>query len=93
MAAARDIVSGGRLELGIGAGWNEEECAAYGIELEPMTERFDRFDEACEIILSLVADKTSDQAGRHYRLTAARCREPMSLRTAPPLYGRSDCLP
>ena len=46
MAATLDIVSGGRLELGIGAGWNEEESGAYGIELGTLTERFDRFDEA-----------------------------------------------
>src|SRR6202042_3220633 len=45
MAATVDIVSGGRLELGIGAGWNQMECDAYGIPLPPMRERFDRFDE------------------------------------------------
>ena len=43
MAAALDIISNGRLELGIGAGWNEEESSVYGIELGTIKERFDRF--------------------------------------------------
>ena len=50
MAATLDIVSGGRLELGIGAGWNQEESGAYGIELGTPRERSDRFEEACEVI-------------------------------------------
>ncbi|HEV7865570.1 MAG TPA: LLM class F420-dependent oxidoreductase [Acidimicrobiia bacterium] len=85
MAATLDIVSGGRLELGLGAGWNEEECAAYGIELPPLKERFDRFDEACEIILSLLSNETTDYAGQHYRLTAARCEPKPVQRPHPPL--------
>jgi F420-dependent oxidoreductase-like protein len=85
MAAVLDIVSGGRLELGLGAGWNEEECAAYGIELGSMKERFDRFDEACEIILSLLANETTDYAGRHYRMSAARCEPKPVQRPHPPL--------
>jgi len=43
-----DITSGGRLELGIGADRNEEECEAFGIELGSMRERFDRFEEGRE---------------------------------------------
>jgi len=85
MAATLDIVSDGRLELGLGAGWNEEECAAYGIDLPPLKERFDRFDEACEIVLSLLANEVTDFAGRHYRMTAARCEPKPVQRPHPPL--------
>src|SRR5215210_3784347 len=78
MAATVDIISGGRLELGLGAGWNQEECDAYGIELPPLRERFDRFDEALEVIVGLLSDKTTTFAGSHYQLVDARC-EPKPL--------------
>ena len=59
MASALDIVSNGRLELGIGAGWNEEESGAYGIELGSIKERFDRFEEACEVLTGLLTQETT----------------------------------
>lgn len=83
MAATLDIISGGRLELGIGAGWNEEESGAYGIELGSLTERFDRFDEACEVITGLLTQETTDFAGRYFTLTAARC-EPKAVQAPMP---------
>ena len=46
-----DITSGGRLELGIGADRNEEECDAFGVELGSMRERFDRFEEGLEVVI------------------------------------------
>src|SRR5436305_9689029 len=69
MAATLDIVSGGRLELGIGAGWNEVEAAAYGIDLHAtLTERFDAFDEACEAIIGLLTEEQTTFAGRYVQL-------------------------
>jgi F420-dependent oxidoreductase-like protein len=85
MAATLDIISGGRLELGLGAGWNELECSAYGIDLPPLAERFDRFDEACQVILALLTDEVTDFAGTHYQLTAARCEPKPLQRPHPPL--------
>jgi alkanesulfonate monooxygenase SsuD/methylene tetrahydromethanopterin reductase-like flavin-dependent oxidoreductase (luciferase family) len=72
MASALDIVSGGRLELGVGAGWNEEESGAYGIELGTVKERLDRFEEACQILISLLSAETTDFDGTFYQLKAAR---------------------
>lgn len=85
MAATLDIVSGGRLELGLGAGWNQEECDAYGIELPPLTERFDRSDEALQVIVGLLTNETTDFDGRFYRLTTARCEPKPVQRPHPPI--------
>lgn len=84
MAATLDIVSGGRLELGVGAGWNEEECDAYGIELGSLKERFDRFDEGVEVLDALLRNEWSDFAGRYYTLTRARCEPKGPQRPRPP---------
>src|SRR5947208_8966443 len=73
MAATLDVISGGRLELGIGAGWNEEESGAYGIELGGPRERSDRFEEACEVLTGLLSQETTDFSGTYYRLSNARC--------------------
>jgi F420-dependent oxidoreductase-like protein len=85
MAAALDVVSGGRLELGLGAGWNEREADAYGIELGSLTERFDRFDEACDVITRLLRDESTDFEGRYYTLTDARCEPKGPQRPHPPI--------
>lgn len=85
MAAALDIISNGRLELGIGAGWNEEESGAYGIELGSVRERFDRFEEACEVLTSLLSQSTTDFDGKYYQLKGAR-NEPKGVqRPHPPI--------
>src|SRR6516165_11636213 len=85
MAAAVDRISNGRLELGIGAGWNEEESGAYGIELGSIKERFDRFEEACEVLVSLLSEETTDFEGKYYHLKGARNEPKGPQRPHPPI--------
>jgi F420-dependent oxidoreductase-like protein len=85
MAATVDIVAKGRLELGLGAGWNELECGAYGIELGTLKQRFDRFDEACQVIVGLLSQETTDFSGRYFTLTEARCEPKPVQRPHPPI--------
>ena len=85
MAATVDIVSNGRLDIGLGAGWNQEECDAYGIELPPLRERFDRFDEGVEAVVRLLSQTTTTLSGRHVRLTDARCEPKPVQQPHPPI--------
>lgn len=85
MVSALDIISDGRLELGIGAGWNEEESGAYGIELGSLRERFDRLEEACEVLIGLLDAETTDFSGRFYRLRGARNEPKGPQRPHPPI--------
>ena len=64
-----DAMSGGRVELGLGAGWYEGEHLAYGIPFPPVAERFDRLEEQLEVITGLWATpegKTYDHVGTYY---------------------------
>lgn len=85
MAAAVDVISGGRLELGIGAGWNEEESGAYGIELGSIKERFDRFEEACEVLKSLLSQEKTTFDGKFYQLEDARNEPKGPQKPHPPI--------
>ena len=85
MASALDIVSNGRLELGIGAGWNEEESGAYGIELGSIKERFDRFEEACQVLIGLLSQETTSFDGKFYQLKDARNEPKGPQKPHPPI--------
>jgi F420-dependent oxidoreductase-like protein len=85
MAATLDVASGGRLEIGLGAGWNQIETAAYGLELPALTERFDRLEEACEVIDSLLTKPTTTLSGRYYQLSDARCEPKPIQHPRPPI--------
>ena len=85
MAATLDIVSDGRLEIGVGAAGNEEECRAYGIELGTLKQRFDRFDEGVEVIARLLTDTTTTFNGSYFQLTDARCEPKPVQRPHPPI--------
>jgi probable F420-dependent oxidoreductase len=68
-AATLDLMSGGRLELGIGAGWYEPEYAALGLPFDPPGVRIDRLAEAIEILKACWTGEPVDHAGEHYRIT------------------------
>jgi alkanesulfonate monooxygenase len=66
-----DAMSGGRVELGLGAGWNDREHAAYGIPFPPTGERFDRLEEQLEIIRGLWSTPLGEHftySGTHYSI-------------------------
>ena len=85
MAAAIDVISGGRLELGIGAGWNQQESGAYGIELGTPRERSDRFEEAVQVLIGLLSQEATDFSGRYYQLAGARNEPKGPQRPHPPI--------
>ena len=85
MAASLDIVSSGRLNLGLGAGWHEHECAAYGIDLLPIGQRMDRFEEAVQVIRQLLANDYSNFAGTYFKLDNARCEPKGPQLGGPPI--------
>ncbi len=65
-AATIDLLSGGRLELGLGAGWMPSDYAQAGIEMDPPSRRIDRLAEAVTVIKGLMADEPFDFDGEHY---------------------------
>ena len=71
LAAQVDIISGGRLLLGLGAAWQQNEHEAYGIPFYTMRERLERLDEACTVIRSLWTEGRSNFNGRYYRFSDA----------------------
>lgn len=70
-AVTLDHISGGRLDLGLGAAWHESEHKAYGFELGTVKERLDRFEEGLEVIARLLSGQSSSFEGRYYRLEDA----------------------
>jgi F420-dependent oxidoreductase-like protein len=71
MAANVDNISGGRCVLGLGAGWQENEHRAYGIPFHTLGGRMSRFEEACQVVTSLLSNEKSDFQGKHYQLADA----------------------
>ncbi len=84
MAATIDHISGGRLVLGLGAGWQENEHRQYGIPFHTLGGRLRRLDEACAVIRSLFENDKSDFDGRYYQLENASL-EPKPVQQPLPL--------
>lgn len=81
-----DIVSGGRAQLGIGAGWFELEHTAFGIEFGTFTDRFEKLEEALQIILPMLRGERPSLDGKHYRVADA-INEPQPVGRIPVMIG------
>src|SRR3954449_11014890 len=80
VAATVDVVSGGRAEMGIGAGWYEHEWRAYGYGFPRAGERIGMLDEGVQIMRDLWANGTATLHGKHYDVDGAICR-PLPLQS------------
>lgn len=85
MSATLDEISGGRLELGIGAGWRELEFKAYGYPFESPTVRIQRLSEAVQIIKKMWTESNPRFEGRHYSIHDAHCFPKPVQKPHPPL--------
>jgi len=85
MATTVDRISGGRVEVGLGAGWFEEEHRQYGLPLPPLGERMKRLEEACRILKALWTEPRATFEGAYYHVREA-IHEPKPVqRPHPPL--------
>jgi alkanesulfonate monooxygenase SsuD/methylene tetrahydromethanopterin reductase-like flavin-dependent oxidoreductase (luciferase family) len=96
VAATCDLISGGRIEMGIGAGWYEHEWRAYGYGFPSAGERLARLDEGVQIMRQLWTEGTAKLDGTHYRWTARdaaryRSRTAVSRCGSPAAARRRRC--
>jgi F420-dependent oxidoreductase-like protein len=87
IAAAVDRISDGRLLLGLGAGWQENEHAAYGLRLGGVKERLDRFEEACAVLTGLLREPRTTFAGEYFQVTDAPNQPAPAQERLPLLIG------
>jgi F420-dependent oxidoreductase-like protein len=80
-----DHLSGGRLEIGLGAGWHQPEHNAYGIPFLPPKQRLDMLEEGTKIIKSLLANETTTYEGEYFTMTNARMN-PKPLQQKVPIW-------
>jgi F420-dependent oxidoreductase-like protein len=85
---ALDVVSNGRAQLGIGAGWFELEHDSLGFEFKTFTDRFEKLEEALQIILPMLRDERPTLDGAHYTVRDA-INQPPPLSKVPVMIGGS----
>jgi alkanesulfonate monooxygenase SsuD/methylene tetrahydromethanopterin reductase-like flavin-dependent oxidoreductase (luciferase family) len=84
-AATIDHLSGGRAEIGLGAGWAQAEYEAFGVPFPSLGRRLDLLDESAAAVRSLLRKDVTDIVGAHVRLTGARC-EPRPVQPDLPIW-------
>jgi probable F420-dependent oxidoreductase len=92
MAATLDVISEGRLDLGLGAGWFQREFDAYGIPFAPVGDRVSALGEALQVIKAIWTQPNPVYSGRFYSLDGAVCDPPPVQKPHPPLWvgGEGD---
>lgn len=86
VAATLDVLSKGRLFMGIGAAWNEDESNAYGIHFPPASERLSRLEEAIQIIHKMWTEEPSASFnGKYYQIHNAYCNPKPIQKPSPPI--------
>jgi F420-dependent oxidoreductase-like protein len=85
IATTVDVVSHGRVEVGLGAGWHEDEHKQYGLPLPPLGERMRRLEEACQILRALWTEKRATVEGTYYQVREAFHEPKPVQRPHPPL--------
>ncbi len=83
---ALDLVSGGRAQLGIGAGWFQLEHESFGIEFGTFTDRFEKLEEALQIIIPMLRGQAPSLSGKHYQVSEAH-NVPAPLSHIPVMIG------
>lgn len=84
-AAAIDDLSGGRLELGLGVGWQVHEHEAFGVPFPPMRTRFEMLEDSIGVLKALWSGQEATFAGRHFAVQRARCHPVPAQRPHPPI--------
>lgn len=94
MAASLDLLSNGRLDLGLGAGWYEPEYEAAGISFDKPATRIKRLRESAEIVSRLLEGEVLDFEGAYYKTEGALCRPGPHQKPRPPIWigGKGDFL-
>jgi F420-dependent oxidoreductase-like protein len=86
MASNIDVISGGRLDVGIGAGWSKGEFEAYGYRFPPPGERLDMLEEAIQVLLAMWTQDEARFTGEHYSVNGAINRPRSIQKPHPPLW-------
>jgi F420-dependent oxidoreductase-like protein len=85
IGASLDVITGGRLEMGIGAAWFQQEHEALGIPFPPVAERIKRLGEACEILIRMWTEEAATFEGQYYEIKEAYCNPKPVQKPRPPI--------
>lgn len=86
MTSTLDVISGGRIELGLGSGWNEEEASRYGIMFPPISTRIEHLAEYIEILKRMFTMSNPTFKGRYYIIENAVCNPKPIQKPHPPIW-------